>query len=57
MDKQYIEMLDELTLLANMELNILHNALKCNDEELDIGAVSYVVERIYNLSEEVRMLF
>ena len=57
MNEEELEKLDELTLDINMELNILHNALKHADEELDIVAVSYFVENIYKKSCEIQTLF
>jgi hypothetical protein len=58
MDEEKIKTLDELTLYLNMDLNILHNALKYVDtEELDIAAVSYFVENIYKNSCEIRKVF
>lgn len=57
MDKETIRQLDELTFYIDMELNIIHNALKYTDEELDITAVNYFVENIYKKSCKVRDLF
>lgn len=49
--------LEELTLCINMDLNILYNALKYVDEDLDIAALSYFSEKIYKKSCESRNLF
>jgi len=58
MHEEDFNKLDELTLNVNMDLNILHNALKYTDlDELDIAAVSYFAENIYKKSEEIRKLF
>ena len=41
MDKiEQLNKLEELTLSVYMDLNILHNALYCDYDDLDISAVS-----------------
>lgn len=57
MNKEQLDKIDELTLYMNMELNILHNALKYTDEELELVAVSHFVENIYKKSNELRNIF
>jgi hypothetical protein len=57
MDEEKTRKLDELTLSIDMDLNILHNALKYNDKALEMSSVSYFVENIYKKSCEIRNLF
>ena len=57
MNDEKLETLDELTLNISLDLNILHNALKYSDNELDTCAISYFVEKIYHTANEVRNLF
>lgn len=57
MDEETINEIDKLTFYMDMELYILHNALKYTEEKLDMVAVSYFVENIYKKSEEARKLF
>lgn len=57
MNEEQLDKIDELTLDLDMELNILHNALKYTDDELDIAALSHFVENIYKKSTEIRRIF
>lgn len=57
MNEEKIDKLGELTFYQNMDLNILYNALKYTDEELDIAAISYAIENIYKNPCEIRKLF
>lgn len=57
MDEETIRKLDKLTHDMDMELNILHCALKYNDKELEMFSACYLVENIYKKSFEVRKLF
>ena len=57
MNDEKLETLNELTLKISLDLNILHNALKYDDNELETCAVSYFVEKIYHTANEVRNLF
>lgn len=57
MEKEILNKLEELTHYINLDLNILYNALKYTDEDLDIAAISNFSERIYKQSNEIRNLF
>lgn len=57
MDEETIRKFDELTFYMDMELYILHNALKHTDIELDTVPIGYFIENIYKKSEEIRKLF
>lgn len=57
MNEETINEIDKLTFYMDMELYILHNALKYTEENLDMVAVSYFVENIYKKSDELRKLF
>ena len=57
MNEEQLDKIDELSLEISLELNILHNALKYTDEELEIAAVSHFVENIYKKSTELRSIF
>ena len=57
MAENSINKLDDLTLYINMDLNILYNALKYTDDDLDIAAISHCSEKIYKQSCEIRNLF
>ena len=50
MEQEKLNKLDELTHYINMDLNILHNALKYADEDLEIAAISNFSEKIYKQS-------
>jgi len=52
-----MEKVEKTILDINLKLNILYNALKYQDKEVDMCAVSYFVEGIYRTSEEIMNIF
>lgn len=57
MDKENSLELERLSLEINLELNIIYNALKYDDEELDMVAIGHVISNIYEKSKKVMKLF
>ncbi len=56
MDETTLDKLEDLTLDLNMDLNVLNSALK-DDCDLQICSISNFVERIYDISKDIRNLF
>ena len=57
MNEEEFMKIEELTLYMYMDLNILHHALKYNDNEIDTGAINHSVEKLYKISTEIRDFF
>jgi hypothetical protein len=57
MDESKLNKLDDLTLNINLDLSVLNSALKDDNGDLQLCALSNFVEKIYNDSNNIRNLF
>ena len=57
MNKEQLQRIDDLTLDLNMDLNVLNSAvINCNNK-LEVCDLFNFVERLSNISNEIREIF